>query len=67
MAFLRKEGAYWSAPTPDLILVDLSVRGMNGRQVLAEIKKDSALSAILVIVLTVANNPEDIQYCYEPA
>jgi CheY-like chemotaxis protein len=65
MAFLRKEGAYWSAPTPHLILLDLSVRGMNGRQVLAEIKNDGALSAIPMIVLTVADNPEDIQYCYE--
>jgi two-component system, chemotaxis family, response regulator Rcp1 len=65
MAFLRKEAAYWSAPRPHLILLDLSVRKMNGRQVLAEIKNDGALSAIPVIVLTVSDNPKDVQYCCE--
>jgi CheY-like chemotaxis protein len=65
MAFLRKEGVYRSAPRPDLILLDLRVPKMNDRQVIAEIKNDSALSAIPMIVLTVSDNPEDIQYCHE--
>jgi CheY-like chemotaxis protein len=65
MAFLRKEGAYWSAPTPDLILLDLNGPTTNGRQLLAEIKNRSELSAIPMIALTVSDNPEDIQYCYE--
>jgi chemotaxis family two-component system response regulator Rcp1 len=60
MAFLRKDGVYRSAPRPDLILPDLRVPKMNDRQVIAEIKNDSALSAIPMIVLTVADNPEDI-------
>jgi chemotaxis family two-component system response regulator Rcp1 len=65
MAFLLKEGAYWSAPTPDLILLDLSVPKSTGRQLLAEIRNDSALSAIPMIALTASDNLEDIQHCYE--
>jgi two-component system, chemotaxis family, response regulator Rcp1 len=65
MAFLRKEGRYWRAPTPDLILLDLNVPKANGRQLLAEIKNDRALTAIPMITLTESGNLEDIQYCYE--
>jgi two-component system, chemotaxis family, response regulator Rcp1 len=65
MAFLRKEGRYWRAPTPDLILLDLNVPKANGRKLLAEIKNDRALTAIPVIALTESGNLEDIQYCYE--
>jgi two-component system, chemotaxis family, response regulator Rcp1 len=65
MAFLRKEGAYSGAPTPDLILLDLNGPKTNGRQLLAEIKNDSALSAIPMIALTASDSLEDIQYCYE--
>jgi chemotaxis family two-component system response regulator Rcp1 len=64
MAFLRKEGTCWRAPTPDLILLDLNVPKTNGRQLLAEIKNDSALTAIPMIALTASDNLEDIQYCY---
>jgi two-component system, chemotaxis family, response regulator Rcp1 len=65
MAFLRKEGTYWRAPTPDLILLDLNVPKANGRQLLAEIKNDRVLTAIPMITLTESGNLEDIQYCYE--
>jgi two-component system, chemotaxis family, response regulator Rcp1 len=65
MAFLRKEGAYWGAPRPDHILVDLCVPKMNARQLLADIKNDGALNAIPIIILTGADSPEDIQYCSE--
>jgi two-component system, chemotaxis family, response regulator Rcp1 len=65
MSFLRKEGAYWGAPRPHLILLNLRVPKTNGRQVLTDIENDGALSAIPMIILTVAASPEDIQYCYE--
>ena len=52
MAFLRKKDRYRRAPTPDLILLDLNVPKTNGRQLLADIKNDSALTAIPMITLT---------------
>jgi chemotaxis family two-component system response regulator Rcp1 len=65
MALLRKEGAQSSAPRPHLILLDLNLPKMNGREVLTQIKNDSALRAIPAIVLTVSDNPADVKYCYE--
>jgi two-component system response regulator len=63
MAFLRKKDTYRTVPTPDLILLDLNVPKTNGRQLLAEIKNDSALTAIPMITLTASDNLEDIRYC----
>ena len=42
MAFLRHEGAHTHAPRPDLILLDLNLPKMDGREVLAHIKEDEA-------------------------
>src|SRR6202451_2382732 len=52
MAFLRREGAHSQAPRPDLILLDLNLPKMDGREVLALIKKDDSLKTIPTIVLT---------------
>jgi CheY-like chemotaxis protein len=46
MAFVRREGHFPNAPRPDLILLDLDVPIIDGRQVLSEIKADPHLSAI---------------------
>ena len=43
MAFLKHEGAHVSAPRPDLILLDLNLPKMDGREVLAHIKEDTGL------------------------
>jgi CheY-like chemotaxis protein len=62
--FLRRRGAYQNAPRPDLILLDLNLPRMNGREVLAEIKADDQLSAIPVVVLTTSQDEQDILHAY---
>ena len=65
MAFLRREGEYNTAPRPDLILLDLNLPKKAGREVLAEIKNDSKLKRIPVIVLTTSQNEDDIYHSYD--
>ncbi len=64
MAFLRREGAYSTAPRPDLILLDLNLPRRDGREVLAEIKHDEELKLIPVVVLTTSNDEQDILKSY---
>ena len=65
MAFLRQEGQYADAPRPDVILLDLNMPRMNGREVLAEIKGDEELKRIPVVILTVSKAEEDILKSYD--
>lgn len=65
MAFLRKEGAYTDAPTPDLILLDLNMPRMDGREVLAEINQDEMLKHLPVVILTTSKDEGDILLMYE--
>lgn len=65
MAYLRKEGTYAGMPWPDLILLDLNMPRMDGREVLAELQKDPKLSRIPVVVLTTSEGEEDILSAYE--
>jgi CheY-like chemotaxis protein len=65
MAFLRKEGPYARMPRPDLILLDLNLPRMDGREVLTELKSDSKLRRIPVIVLTTSQGEEDILAAYD--
>lgn len=64
MAFLHREGKYANAPKPDLILLDLNLPKKNGREVLAEIKMDSNLKRIPVVVLTSSQAEIDIVTTY---
>ena len=64
LAFLRREGKYENAPKPDLILLDLNLPKKNGREVLAEIKVDSRLKCIPVVVLTSSQAEKDIVTTY---
>lgn len=64
MAFLRHEGKYKNAPIPDMILLDLNLPKKNGREVLAEIKMDSKLKHIPVVVLTTSQAEKDIIMTY---
>ena len=51
-------------PHPDLVLLDLNLPGMDGREVLVEIKNDVALAAIPVVVLTTSSAEEDVRSAY---
>jgi two-component system response regulator len=65
MDFLYRRGEYASAPRPDLILLDLNLPRKNGREVLAEIKVDSDLKSIPIVVLTTSSADEDILRAYD--
>jgi two-component system response regulator len=65
MAFLRKDGEYADAPTPDLILLDLNLPRKDGREVLAELKEDDSLRRIPVIVLTTSAAEGDVVASYD--
>jgi len=60
IAFLRRKGEHADAPLPDLILLDLNMPRMNGSQLLAEVKEDSALKHIPVVILTGSREINDI-------
>ncbi len=63
--FLRKQGKYENATTPDLVLLDLNLPKMDGRQVLQDIKNDPVLRRIPIVVLTTSNAEHDIMQCYD--
>ncbi len=65
MAFLRNEGEHALAPRPDLILLDLNLPRMSGREVLASIKEDALLKTIPTVILTTSKAEADILNSYE--
>ena len=65
MAFLRKQGKYANAPTPDMLLLDLNMPRMDGREVLAEMVVDETLNAIPVVILTTSAQDEEILKMYK--
>ena len=64
MAFLRQDGEYAGRPRPDLVLLDLNLPRMDGRQVLEAIKSDAELASIPVVVLTTSENEDDVLRSY---
>jgi chemotaxis family two-component system response regulator Rcp1 len=63
--FLRQEGRHTDAPRPDIVLLDLNLPRLDGRDVLADIKADPVLAKIPIIVLTSSTAERDIQQAYE--
>ena len=63
--YLFRRNGYEDVQHPQIILLDLNMPGTNGHQVLKEIKTDSALAKIPVIVLTTSDDPRDIERCYQ--
>lgn len=64
MAFLRQQGKYADVPRPDLILLDLNLPKKDGREVLPEIKGDTNLKRIPVVILTTSKAEQDILKTY---
>ena len=65
MAFLRREGAHVDAPRPDMILLDLNLPKMDGREVLARIKNDDSLKMIPTVILTTSDAEADVVKSYQ--
>jgi len=65
MEFLRREGENAEAPRPDLILLDLNLPRMDGREVLAHIKDDPGLRTIPTVILTTSDSEADIVKSYQ--
>lgn len=65
LAYLRRENKYSNAVRPDLILLDLNLPRKDGRQALREIRNDSDLRQIPVVVLTTSTSEEDMLRTYD--
>ena len=65
LAYLRKQGRFAGARTPDLVLLDLNLPRRDGREVLREIKSDPELRRLPVVVLTTSDAHEDVIASYD--
>jgi two-component system, chemotaxis family, response regulator Rcp1 len=65
MAFLLRQGSHAQAPRPELILLDLNLPKMDGREVLAHIKADASLKTIPTVILTTSDSEADIVKSYQ--
>jgi len=68
LAYLRRQGRYADtakAPRPGLIILDLNMPKMDGREALREIKADPALRRIPIVVMTTSKAEEDIYRSYD--
>lgn len=65
LAFLRKEPPFEGKPTPTLVLLDLNLPGIDGRDVLSAVKRDPVLRRLPVVVLTSSQAEADVIRAYE--
>lgn len=63
--FLYRKGRFADAPRPDIILLDLNLPRISGREILQRIKADPDLRPIPVVVLTTSKSEEDILRSYD--
>lgn len=63
--YLKKEGLFEQAIKPDLILLDINLPRLDGKEVLAFIKQSNIFRKIPVIILSTSNSNRDIQECYD--
>ena len=65
LRFLKKQEPFTDAATPQLILMDINLPGMDGKELLDIIKRDESLKNIPVVMLTSSDTDEDISECYD--
>jgi len=65
MAYLRRQGVHANALRPDLILLDLNLPKIDGREVLSLIKEDDGLRTIPTVILTTSDAEADILKSYQ--
>jgi CheY-like chemotaxis protein len=68
--FLYQRGSYGDTTTatpqrPSVILLDLNLPGIDGRDVLGQLKQDQSFREIPVVVFTTSSNPNDVELCYQ--
>jgi chemotaxis family two-component system response regulator Rcp1 len=64
LRFLQRQESFNEAPRPKLIILDLNMPRMDGRELLESIRKDKNLCSIPVLVLTTTDSAADIDLCY---
>jgi CheY-like chemotaxis protein len=65
LKYMKKEGEYAEAETPDLVLLDINLPKMDGIEVLANLKNDDLLRVIPVVMLTTSDSEKDIFHAYQ--
>jgi CheY-like chemotaxis protein len=65
MAFLKNHSAGADAPRPDLILLDLNLPKMDGRELLAQIKQDDDLKSIPTVIVSSSDAAADVERSYQ--
>jgi two-component system, chemotaxis family, response regulator Rcp1 len=65
LAFLNRDGEYVRAPRPDLIVLDLNMPKLDGRELLARVKADAKLKTIPVVVLSASQAETDVVKSYQ--
>jgi two-component system, chemotaxis family, response regulator Rcp1 len=64
LRYLRQEGSYREAARPDLMLLDLNLPGMDGREVLAKVRGDERLNGIPIIIFTSSPADDDVRLAF---
>lgn len=65
LRYLRKEEPYENANTPDMILLDLDLPNMSGRELLEVVKNDKTLRRIPIVILTISESDTDVLESYD--
>ncbi|MEZ4705123.1 MAG: response regulator [Bdellovibrionota bacterium] len=65
--YLHKEGKYRDSSThvlPEMVILDLNLPGVDGREILKKMKGNTRLKKIPVIILTTSADESDVEACY---